>query len=490
MIDATLDARTIQCLRPDGPILPQVQLPRTPPEAFSARRRALSAALPDLAVVLAAGRPPARNYPANAYGFRAASHFLYFGGPPVEGAAILLEGGRSTLFCDPPDADDALWHGPRPSLAERAAAAGADEARPTDELGAALAATRARVTTLPPQDAATAGWLGRLLGRAIEAGSGARLEPGSGDARLADAVIARRLIHDAAAVAQLRAAAAASVEAHRAGMRATRGARVEREVAAAMMGTLRARGMQDAYGPIVTVSGEVLHSHDHDGAMAAGDLLLCDVGGETPEGWAADITRTWPVSGVYSPTQRAMIEVVIEAQRLAIDRVRPGVRYRDVHETAKRAIVSGLVELGLLRGSVDGLLERGAAALFFPHGVGHLIGLDVHDMEDLGDRAGYAPGRERASAFGDRFLRLDRDLAPGMAVTIEPGFYQVPGILSDPAHVERFGADLDRAVLARYADVRGIRIEDDVLCTDGEPEVLTGALEKAPADVERLMAEA
>lgn len=465
-----------------------MDLPRTAPAAYTTRRRALAAAVPDLAVVLAAGRATPRNYPANTQTFRAASHFLYLGGPPVEGAAIVIDDGRSTLFCDPPDADDALWHGPRPSLEERASAAGVERARPIDELADALRAAKGRLATLPPQDAATATWLGGLLGRSIEPGSGARLVDGSDDARLADAIIAMRLVHDDAAVAQLRAAAAASVEAHRIGMRATVGARIEREVAGAMIGALRARGMQDAYGPIVTVRGEILHSHDHDGAMTKGDLLLCDVGGETPEGWAADITRTWPVSGTHSPTQRTIVELVLDAQRQAIDRVRPGVSYRQVHETAKRAIVAGLVHIGILRGEVDGLLERGAAAVFFPHGVGHLLGLDVHDMEDLGDRAGYAPGRVRSERFGDRFLRLDRDLAPGMAVTIEPGFYQVPGILADPARTAALGTDLDRDLLTRFADVRGVRIEDDVLCTEGEPEVLTGALEKAPADVERLMA--
>jgi Xaa-Pro aminopeptidase len=465
-----------------------VELPRTSPAAYAARRRALAERVPDLCVLVAAGRAPARNYPANVHPFRASSHFLYFGGPPIEGAALVVDDGRSTLFCDPPDDDDALWHGPRPTLEERAAAAGVDAARPLAELAEALDAARARVATLPPQDAATAAWLGALAGRPVTEGSGARLAEGSPDARLADAVIALRLVHDDAAIDQLRAAAAASVEAHRAGMRATRGARVEREVAGAMIGALRARGMQDAYGPIVTARGEVLHAHDHDGPIAPGDLLLCDVGGETPEGWASDITRTWPVSGAYSATQRAIVEVVLEAQRRAIDLVRPGVRYRDVHEAAKRATVEGLVRLGVLRGEVDGLLERGAAGVFFPHGVGHLLGLDVHDMEDLGDRAGYAPGRARSSRFGDRFLRLDRDLAPGMAVTIEPGFYQVPGILRDPARTAALGADLDRDRLARFADVRGVRIEDDVLCTTGEPDVLTGALEKAPADVERLMA--
>lgn len=434
-------------------------------------------------VVLAAGLPVARNYPANAYPFRASSHFLYLVGRSMAGAALVLADGRATLFTEPPDRDDALWHGPRPELSEVRRELALDDVRPVAELGRALAAL-GHVATLPPQDHATAAWLSKLLRRDIEAGSGAALTD-EADAELADAMIALRLVHDEAAAAQLRAAGRASAAAHVAGMRATRDARTETEVCAAIVAELRRAGMDDAYGPIVSVRGEVLHNHAHDGEIAAGDLLLCDVGGESPEGWASDITRTWPVSGRFSDTQRAVYGVVLEAQRRSIDRVRPGVRYRDVHEASKRAIVEGLVALGVLRGSVDGLLERGAAALFFPHGVGHLLGLDVHDMEDLGDRAGYAPGRTRSERFGDRYLRLDRDLQPGMAVTIEPGFYQVPGILSDEGLTGPLGSDLDRAALARFADVRGIRIEDDVLCTDGEPEVLTASCPKTIAEVER-----
>jgi Xaa-Pro aminopeptidase len=434
-------------------------------------------------VVVPAGLPVSRNYPANRYPYRASSHFLYLVGKPIPGAALVLCRGASALFVDPPDRDDALWHGPRPELSEVLADRDVDEVRPIAELAGALA-DLGSVATLPPQDAATARWLSGLLGREVREGSGAELSI-EADARLADAMVALRLRHDDPARAQLRAAARATAAAHAAGMRATRTAKTEAEVCAAMIGELRRRGMQDAYGPIVSVRGEVLHVESHDGALAPGDLLLCDVGGESPEGWASDVTRTWPASGRFSGTQRAVYEVVLEAQRRAIDAVRPGTRYRAVHEAAKRAIVEGLVGLGIFRGSIDGLLERGAAAIFFPHGVGHLLGLDVHDMEDLGDRAGYAPGRSRSAAFGDRYLRLDRDLAPGMAVTIEPGFYQVPGILEDAALTGPLGEDLDRSALARFADVRGIRIEDDVLCTDGDPEVLSAACPKRADDVER-----
>jgi Xaa-Pro aminopeptidase len=161
--------------------------------------------------------------------------------------------------------------------------------------------------------------------------------------------------------------------------------------------------------------------------------------------------------------------------------VRPGAQYRDVHLAASLVIAQGLVDEGILKGNPENLVERGAHAMFFVHGIGHLLGLDVHDMEDLGDRAGYAPGRVRSKQFGLCYLRLDRELAPGMAVTIEPGFYQVPALLAEGSELSApFDADgtLDRAVLAKFADVRGIRIEDDVLVTAGGHEVLTKALIK------------
>ncbi|NUP05795.1 MAG: aminopeptidase P family protein [Polyangiaceae bacterium] len=460
--------------------------PRTESESFANRRKALAALLEGRAALLAAGAPSPRNYPANAYPFRASSHFLYLVGRAIPGAFVLVEAGGSTLFAEPPDRDDAIWHGPRPSLDELRAQLGIERVEPLADLEARLRG-RADLATLPPQDHHTARTLAELCGRTVLAGSGAKLTD-ERDVALAEAMIAIRLAHDEAAKAQLRAAAQASAVAHVAGMRATKHAKGEAEVCAAITAELRRRGMDDAYGPIVTVHGEILHAHGHEGALTPGDLLLCDVGGESHEGWASDITRTWPVTGRFSATQRAIYDVVLDANRRAIDKVRPGVSYRDAHETAKRAIVEGLVSLGILRGDVDGLLERGAANVFFPHGVGHLLGLDVHDMEDLGDRAGYAPGRTRSARFGDRYLRLDRDLVPGMAVTIEPGFYQVPGILADEALVGPLGADLDRGILAKYADVRGIRIEDDVLCTNGDPEVMTASCPKRAEEIEALMA--
>lgn len=442
--------------------------------------------LGETSALVAAGAPVARNYPANVYPFRASSHFLYLVGRPIEGAYLLLSGGEATLFATPPDRDDALWHGPRPSLEALGKELGVERVAPLDTMVERCSALPESLATLPPQEAETAKHLKEVCGRPVRVGSGAELSDHR-DVALADAMIALRLQHDEGAKAQLRAAAGASSEVHAHAMRVTKSKRTEAEVCAAMIGELRARGMDDAYPPIVTIHGEVLHAHGHPNDLEPGSLLLCDVGGESPEGWASDITRTWPTSGTFSATQRAIYEIVLGANVRAIAKVRAGTSYRACHEEAKRAIVEGLVAVGILSGDVDGLLERGAANVFFPHGVGHLLGLDVHDMEDLGDRAGYAPGRSRSQRFGDRYLRLDRDLAPGMAVTIEPGFYQVPGILSDEALVGPLGDDLHRDVLAKFADVRGIRVEDDVLCTDGDPEVMTRACPKAIEEIEALM---
>jgi Xaa-Pro aminopeptidase len=166
--------------------------------------------------------------------------------------------------------------------------------------------------------------------------------------------------------------------------------------------------------------------------------------------------------------------------------VRPGASYRDIHLASCRAIAEGLVALGILRGDAAEIVEQGAHALFFPHGVGHLLGMDVHDMEDLGDLAGYGT-RKRSAQFGLSYLRLDRELVPGMAVTIEPGFYAVPAILRDARFAPLVEKYVDRALLAKFADVRGIRIEDDVLVTDAGCDVLTARIPKSIGDVEAAM---
>jgi len=455
----------------------------TPASALAVRRTRLANTLGDLPALVVSGLPRSRNYPANRHPFRAESHFLYFAGVPLAGAALLFARGRATLFVVPPADDDALWHGVAEDFASLRTRTGVEAVESIDRLPDALAGLD--VATIPSNEDVTAAWQSQLLRRPIAARSAARLD--GKDAVLADALIGLRLAHDDAALAQIRRSVSATVAGHHAGAHATRSGVHEAAVRAAIESVWIACGMTTAYGSIVTTHGEVLHAERSTGMIERGDLLLVDAGAENAEGWASDVTRVYPANGSFSGTQRAIYDIVLAANRAAIAKVRPGVRYRDVHLEAGRTIVQGLVDLNVLRGDVDGLVERGAYTLFFPHGVGHLLGLDVHDMEDLGDRAGYASGRTRAQRFGDCYLRLDRDLLPGMVVTIEPGFYQVPAILADAALSGPFEGDLDRTTLEMFSDVRGIRLEDDVLCTTGEPEVLTHAIPIAASEVEAWM---
>ncbi|OUC16291.1 MAG: Xaa-Pro aminopeptidase [Alkalinema sp. CACIAM 70d] len=460
------------------------------------QRRQKLATLVDFPVLLWSGDRPSRNFPANQYPFRASSHFLYFAGLPLPNAAIHLENGRLTLFIDDASPEAALWHGESPTREQIAAEIGADAAYPLAELlPTELPNTQ---TVLQPSqwtiDAATIGLCNEqrsdqcyILDRSVNAPNC----PEDRDLALAQAIVQLRLCQDAAAIAEMRQAAAVTVQAHKAGMAATRSAQklaqTEAAVRAAMEQVILAHNMTTAYNSIVTVHGEVLHNEHYHHVLQPQDLLLADVGAETGLGWAADVTRTWPTMGKFSPTQRAVYDVVLAAHDAAIAAVKPGVEYRDIHLLACVTLATGLVDLGILRGEPEDLVASDAHALFFPHGVGHLLGLDVHDMEDLGDLAGYAPGRKRSDRFGLGYLRLDRPLQAGMVVTIEPGFYQVPALLKDSSRRERYYEQVNWERLAEFADVRGIRIEDDVLVTENGSEVLTASLPTTVAEIEALL---
>ncbi|MGC9503468.1 aminopeptidase P N-terminal domain-containing protein [Baaleninema sp.] len=442
-------------------------------------RRSRLAERVDFPVVLWSGRSKSRNFPANRYPFRASSHFLYFAGLPLENAAIRLEGGKLELFLDDPEPGDALWHGEQPKRHEIARTIGADAAFPLSE----LPARAQNAATIAVLDASVRQQQALVLERSISP-----LDSLQGiDRQLVRAIVQLRLTHDAGALVELRQAAAVAVEAHKAGMAATKTAHWEAQVRGAMEGVILSHNMTCSYNSIVTVRGEVLHNEAYHNPIDAGDLLLADVGAETRYGWASDITRTWPVNGRFSPTQRAIYDVVLAAHDRAIEAVRPGVEYRNVHLLAAKTLAEGLVDLGILRGDPESLVETDATALFFPHGIGHLLGLDVHDMEDLGDYAGYEKNRARSDRFGLCFLRLHRPLQPSMLVTIEPGFYQVPGILNDSANREKYKDAVNWERLATFADVRGIRIEDDVLVTEEGCEVITATLPTQAEAIEQLV---
>ncbi|OUL17845.1 aminopeptidase P family protein [Nostoc sp. 106C] len=443
------------------------------------QRRQRLAQLIDFPAILWSGSSNPRNFAANVYPFRANSHFLYFAGLPLPNAAIRLEAGKLELFMDDPQPSSALWHGEMPKREEIAQMIGANAAKPIAELEFLVA----DAATIAVQDAATWTKQSQLLNRWILPQN----PPQGIDLELAKAVVSLRLTHDEGALAELRKAAVVSVEAHKAGMAATPKAKREAEVRGAMEGVIIAHNMTTSYNSIVTVHGEVLHNEQYHHPLQPGDLILADVGAETEMGWAADITRTWPVSGKFSSTQRDIYDVVLAAHDACIAKISPGVEYGDIHLLAATVIAEGLVDLGILQGNAQDLVELDAHALFFPHGIGHLLGLDVHDMEDLGDLAGYEEGRKRSDRFGLGYLRLNRPLRPGMLVTIEPGFYQVPAILNDAKQSSKYHNVVNWERLSQFVDVRGIRIEDDVLVTTDGSEVLTAALPNKADAVEELI---
>lgn len=440
------------------------------------QRRVELAGLIEYPVILWSGNSGGRNFPANKLPFRASSHFLYFAGMPVVNAAIRLDAGKLELFIDNPPPEATLWHGKTPNREEIGRAIGAEETYPLSE----LARKAMDAATVAVQDLATYQQQCEILNRPVGL-SEAR------DLQLARALVQLRSRHDELALDELRQAAAVSVKAHRAGMRATKCSTTEAEIRGAMEGLIIAHNMYCAYNSIVTVHGEVLHNEVYNNQLQPQDLLLADVGAETLNGWAADITRTWAVLGKFSSTQRDLYQVVLAAHDRCIAEVKPGVEYRDLHLLAAEIIAEGLVDLGILRGKPQDLVAMDAHALFFPHGVGHLLGLDVHDLEDLGDIAGYEPGRNRSDRFGLGYLRLDRPLHSGMLVTVEPGFYQVPAILNNSDFRNKYRDVVNWERLAQFADVRGIRIEDDVLITDSGAEVLTADLPTEIEEIEHLV---
>jgi Xaa-Pro aminopeptidase len=440
---------------------------------FQERRERL-ASLVSTPVILWSGCASPRNFPANRFPFRASSHFLYFAGLPLENAAIRLEEGKLELFIDEPHAGAALWHGESPSPAQLAGIIGAEVAYPLEQ----LSLKSAKAATIALQDYRTYQQQCQILDRNL---------PQEIDLTLARAIVALRLVHDAGALAELGKAANVAIQAHLAGMAVVARAKTESQVRGTMEGVIIAQNMSCAYNSIVTVHGEVLHNEQYHHPLQEGDLLLADVGAETTLGWASDITRTFPVRGKFSPSQRDVYEVVLAAHDACIEAIRPGVEYRDIHLMAARILAGGLVNLGILRGNPENLVARDAHALFFPHGIGHLLGLDVHDMEDLGDLAGYGEGRTRSDRFGLCYLRLDRSLQPGMLVTIEPGFYQVPAILSNPQFREKYQDAVNWDFLPKFSDVRGVRIEDDVLVTTSGRDVLTAQLPTRISEIEQLI---
>lgn len=454
----------------------------TTPTARAAARRALAGRLDRPILVLGSGLRD-RNLPGYGLLWRQDSTMLYLVGDPGPGcAAIIQPDGATTVYAPPAHPDAALWEGEPPTPDALRARLGVDAVAAIDTLAAAAHAAQPAVVPCadPAWNAHAAAWLGRDVAFGVP-------PVDAGDVALTDALIAMRRAKRPDELAAMRRAAAATVDAHRLTMALTRPGIREASLHVAFQAALSARGLTEGYATILTQEGEVLHHHGHGLTCEAGRLLLCDGGGEeVTSGYGADVTRTWPVSGRFTPRQRAAYDAVHAAWQAAIDACRAGVRYRAVHDAACLALATWLRDEGLVRtASAEEAVARGAHAVFFPHGVGHLLGLDVHDLEAFGDRAAYPPGQARDPLFGTRNLRLDLPLEADWVVTIEPGFYVVPSILGDRTLRDTLGDAVDWDAAAAWVGFGGIRIEDDVVVRDGAPpEILTDALPRDADAVE------
>ena len=463
-------------------------------EIYIARRRALvskmAAAAPEgkRGIALFVGNvEAAAQYKDNAYKFRQDSSWLYYFGldEPRYGAIIDLDNGEETIYADDVEIGDIIWMGPQPSVASKAAEVGVAKSAPYGAMSVAVTkalATGRNIHFLPPSRYYNTLKLMQLLGCA-------RVDKRVSEA-LVKAIVSQRLIKEDIEIAAIDDACALGYEMHSVGRDSIKPGILEQEIVGKMEGVTLSKGWGVSFPTILTQHGETLHNHLHDKIIEPGKLMVIDAGAESNLHYASDFTRTYPTSGKFTAKQRDVYQIVYECNELAFSLTKPGTTYRDVHLAVARKMLDGLQALDLVHGDLDEMVACGIAGLFQPHGLGHNMGLDVHDMEDLGENlVGYDPDQTRAKQLGLGSLRMARRLVPGHVITDEPGIYFIPALI-EKFKKEGLGKDfVNYAKLEGYYDFGGIRLEDDVLVTPtGARRLGPKRLPIAPDDVEAAMA--
>ncbi|MBQ1700110.1 MAG: aminopeptidase P N-terminal domain-containing protein [Bacteroidales bacterium] len=441
----------------------------------------------------------AAQYRDNAYKFRQDSSWLYYFGidEPFMAAVIDLDSGDECIFADDVELGDIIWMGPQPSVASKAALAGVGRTAPYNDVRpvveAALTAGR-KVHFLPPSRYFNTMKLSSLAGVATE--DVTRVAPMDKDGgrhaseELVKAVISMRLVKEPCEIEQLDDAGALGQLMHTVARNNVKPGVLEQEIVGIMEGVTLSKGWGVSFPTILSQHGETLHNHLHDKVIEPGKLLVIDAGAENDMHYASDFTRTLPTGGRFTSRQRDIYQIVCDCNELAFSLTRPGTAYRDVHIASSRLMLEGLRSLDIVRGSIDDMVEEGIAGLFQPHGLGHNMGLDVHDMEDLGENlVGYDPDQRRSSQLGLGSLRMARRLVPGNVITDEPGIYFIPALISQWKAEGRDKGFVNFSKLESYFDFGGIRLEDDVLVTeDGARRTGPNRLPIQPSDVEDAMA--
>jgi Xaa-Pro aminopeptidase len=425
------------------------------------------------------------NYPANPFHFRQDSTFLYFFGLdfPSLAAVIDVDEERDIVFGNDVEIEDIIWMGFQTSMKERAMQAGIEETMPLDKLEETVKAAvqkGKKVHFLPPYRPETVIKIGKLMDHPDVVKDHSSEE-------LIKAVVEQRSVKIKEEVEEMEKALSVTHETYSTAMRMTKPGIYEREIAGKMEGIVLSHGYTIAFPTILTINGQILHNHYHGNILKEGQLLVVDSGAESSLHYASDITRTIPTGGKFSPKQKEVYEIVLNAQESSIDAIKPGTKFRDIHLQVAQIIADGMKELGLMKGDMDEALEAGAHALFFPHGLGHQIGLDVHDMENLGENyVGYDDKTKRSDKFGFAYLRFARELQPGFVMTIEPGIYFIPALIDKWKGENKFTQFINYEKIEEYRDFGGIRIEDDVLVTESGHRVLGTPIPKTIEDVEEI----
>ncbi len=449
------------------------------------RRKLLRKSVGSGLMIFLANEEAPMNYQANTYHYRQDSSFLYFFGLSSPGLAAVVDAdeGTDTLYGTDIGIEDIIWEGQLPKIKDRALEVGVRRTKPRaafdDDVRLALAAGRT-VHFLPPYRADAKIALSELLGLPV-----GELKAKASPAFI-KAAVEQRLFKSKEEVREMETAVTVSREMYLAAMKLAKPGRYEYQVSGAMEGIALAYGCHLAFPPIVTVNGQIFHMHAHDNLLAKGRMLVCDCGAEAPSGYASDITRSIPVGGKFSARQRSIYEIVLAGQVAAIKAIKPGVNFKDIHLQTARLMAEGLKGLGLMKGDPAEAVAAGAHALFFPHGLGHNIGLDVHDMENYGENhVGYGEKVERSAQFGLAYLRMARELKPGHALTVEPGLYFIPALYAQWRKEKKHRDFIAYDAVEKFLDFGGVRIEDDVLVTGNGRRVLGPPIPKTIDDVER-----
>lgn len=452
------------------------------------RRKQLAKDIKDGLILILGNSDSPFNYVANIYTFRQDSSFRYFFEYNLQDLAGVIDAnsGEDYLFGDDVEIDDIIWTGPVASVRDRADKIGVKNTGSRKDLANLLEQAmlqERKIHFLPPYRAENRNLLSSLLHiKKDHVEKFASLE-------LRKAIVKQRSIKSLEEIAEIEKAIETAYKMHTTMMRMAKNLNTyEYEIAGIMEGIALSGGGPVSFPIILTTHGEILHGHDHSLKLNEGRMLVSDAGCETPSGYCSDITRSVPCGGKFNERQKAVYEAVLNANLIAQQSIKPGIEYKEIHLKAVKELGEGLKAIGLMKGDIEEAVKEGAMGLFMPHGLGHMMGMDVHDMENFDETiVGYDEKTSRSNQFGLRSLRFGRKLEPGHVITNEPGCYFIPALIDKFKAEKKFLSFVNYKELESYKDFGGIRIEDDILVTEKSSRVLGTPIPKTVKEIEEIM---